>query len=408
MPEIAIIADDLTGSLDTGLQFRKKGLSSVVPLGSNRVQPDAQVLVINTNSRNLPGDLAYRRVLRICRGLEARGFYKKIDSTMRGNVGREALAVLQARKIPKAIVVPTIPVLGRTVERSILRIHGVPLLQTSYARDPFHPLWTSRVPDLLKRETGEAVGHLGLSLLRKGPSEVAEHIERSPARLLAIDAVLQSDLQIIASACRLMPGRVLACGSVGLAEELGPLSRAEEARKSRAAGGPILIVSASRNPTTAGQIRLALERSGFPLVEPDLGAITGPRKAALEIESISRRIGELLPPRGGAVLATTFEAHLPGKEKAIPGALGKAVFALLGKTRLGSLVLTGGDLAMGVCERLSSTALRIEKEVLPGIPCSSLTDGPFQGLRVVTKAGGFGENDAVWRIIQFLRGEDEK
>jgi len=32
LPEFAIIADDLTGSLDTGLQFRKKGLTTVVPL----------------------------------------------------------------------------------------------------------------------------------------------------------------------------------------------------------------------------------------------------------------------------------------------------------------------------------------------------------------------------------------
>ena len=32
IPEFAIIADDLTGSLDTGLQFCKKGLVTLVPL----------------------------------------------------------------------------------------------------------------------------------------------------------------------------------------------------------------------------------------------------------------------------------------------------------------------------------------------------------------------------------------
>jgi D-threonate/D-erythronate kinase len=407
IPEIAVIADDLTGSLDTGLQFRKKGLTSIVPLVSNRSLPGSQVLVINTNSRNLPGDLACRRVYRICRRLDAHAFYKKIDSTMRGNIGREALAILRARKIPKAVVVPTIPVLGRTVERAILRVHGVPLLQTSYARDPFHPLWTSRVPDLLRRETGEPVGHLGLSQVRKGPSNLAEKIESSPARLLSLDAVIQSDLEIIASACRLMPGRVLACGSVGLADELGPLSQAKKESGRRPFAGPILIVSASRNPATGEQIRVALDRSGFPLLQPDLDNLTAPRNTAREIESISRRLGEILPSRQGAVLATTFESHLPGKETAIPRLLGKAVFDLLGRVRLGGLVLTGGDLAMGVCERLSSSALRIENEVLPGIPCSSLIDGPFQGLRTVTKAGGFGEKDALWRIIQYLRGEDE-
>jgi uncharacterized protein YgbK (DUF1537 family) len=76
--------------------------------------------------------------------------------------------------------------------------------------------------------------------------------------------------------------------------------------------------------------------------------------------------------------------------------------------RLGGLVLTGGDLAMGVCARLSSSALRIKEEVLPGIPCSILTDGPFKGLHLVTKAGGFGQKEALWRIVQYLHGEHEK
>ena len=66
------------------------------------------------------------------------------------------------------------------------------------------------------------------------------------------------------------------------------------------------------------------------------------------------------------------------------------------------MVLTGGDLAMGVYTHLSATALRIEDEVLPGIPLSSLADGPFVGLRLVTKAGGFGEKDAMVKIVQYL------
>jgi uncharacterized protein YgbK (DUF1537 family) len=60
---------------------------------------------------------------------------------------------------------------------------------------------------------------------------------------------------------------------------------------------------------------------------------------------------------------------------------------------------------MGVCRQLSASAISIEEEVLPGIPCSILTDGPFAGLRLVTKAGGFGEKEALWKIIQYLRGE---
>jgi uncharacterized protein YgbK (DUF1537 family) len=409
IPEIALIADDLTGSLDTGLQFRKKGLITIVPLDWNQPLPQAQALVLNTNSRNLPGDVAYRRVYRICRRLKAGGIYKKIDSTMRGNVGKEALAILNAQKIAKAVVVPTVPVMGRAVEGGILRVHGTLLLKTAYARDPFHPLWTSRVSSLLEKETGERVGFIGIKEVRRGASYLAQKIQETPARLLSLDAVLQSDLKIIAQACTRLSGQVLPCGSVGLADELN-LTLRRSSRKLRKKGPrrPLLIISASRNPTTADQIEMARNHSRFPLVEPDLGRLTNPRTSGSEAKAAAQNLVEVLAKGDGAILTTTFQKHLPGKETMIPRILGKAAVHLLRKVRLGGLVLTGGDLAMGVCERLSSSALLIEEEVLPGIPCSTLTDGPFKGLRMVTKAGGFGEKDALWRIIQYLRGDHEK
>jgi uncharacterized protein YgbK (DUF1537 family) len=406
IPQIALIADDLTGSLDTGLQFRKKGLTTVVPLDWNHPWPRAQALVLNTHSRNLPGGLAYRKVFRICRRLKARGIYKKIDSTMRGNVGQEALAILNAQKIAKAIVVPTVPVMGRAVEGGILRVHGTPLLKTAYARDPFHPIWTSRVPSLLAKEIGEPVGFIGIKEVRKGPSYLAQKIQRTPARILSLDAVFQSDLKIIAQACALLAGQVLPCGSVGLADELNlPIRRKERKLREKGPRRPLLIISASRNPTTANQIEIARNHSRFPLVEPALDRLTNPRTSGLEAKAAGQRLVEVLSGGGGVIFTTTFQKHLPGKETMIPKALGKAAVFLLGELRLGGLVLTGGDLAMGVCERLSSSALRIEEEVLPGIPCSTLTDGPFKGLRMVTKAGGFGGKDALWRIIQYLRGD---
>jgi len=409
IPEIALIADDLTGSLDTGLQFRKKGLITVVPVELNQPLPQAQALVLNTNSRNLPGDVAYRRVYRICRPLKAGGIYKKIDSTMRGNVGKEALAILNAQKIAKAVVVPTVPVMGRAVEGGILRVHGTPLLKTAYARDPFHPLWTSRVSSLLEKETGERVGFIGIKEVRKGASHLAQKIQETPARLLSLDAVLQSDLKIIAQACNLLSGQVLPCGSVGLADELNlAFRRPSRKLKNKGPRGPLLIISASRNPTTATQIETARNHSHFPLVEPDLGRLTNPRTSGSEAEAAAQNLVEVLAKGGGAILTTTFQKHLPGKETMIPKILGKAAVHLLEKVRLGGLVLTGGDLAMGVCERLSSSALLIEEEVLPGIPCSTLTDGPFKGLCMVSKAGGFGEKDALWQIIQYLRGNHEK
>ena len=406
IPEFAIIADDLTGSLDTGLQFRKKGLTTVVPLSWARPWPKAQALVLNTDSRNIPGDIAYQKVYKACRNLKSKALYKKIDSTMRGNVGLEVSAILDAQKIPKAIIVPTVPGQGRTVERGILRVNGVPLLRTSYARDPFHPLWTSRIMDLLRKEVGQPVGRIALKEVRKDPAHLAKRIERRPERLLVMDAVRQSDLQAIASAWKLLSGRALACGSVGLADELGVPAKVQK-KKRYVFQRPLLIISASRNPRTAEQIEEVRQHLSLSLLEPNLHYLTNPRWAGREAGSLMASLRKNLSTGPGVVLTTTFQKHFSGKERAIPAALGKVTARLLRKIRLGGLVLTGGDLAMGVCRQLAASALRIEEEVLPGIPCSTLMDGPFRGLRLVTKAGGFGEKDALCRIIQYLRGRYE-
>lgn len=402
--QYAVIADDLTGSLDTGLQFHKKGLATYVPLNWNRPTFKGQALVLNTNSRNISGEEAYLRVLKACQKITTRRLYKKIDSTMRGNVGKETLAILDARKIPKAIVVPAVPVMGRTVEKGILRVHGVPLVRTPYARDPFHPIGTSHLRDLLMQETGEPVGFIGLNSVRKGPSFLAGKIAANPARLLVLDAVFQTDLRAIAAACDLLPANVLPCGSVSLADELQipPAPARERIRKM--SGGAILIISASRNPRTREQIVQARKAFPFPLMEPDLGALSHPRSGSREIRRLGGEIPPLLAREKGVILTTTFQDHIAGQENTIPQVLGRVAAAVLRQKHLGALVLTGGDLAMGIYSRLSATALRIENEVLPAIPCSTLADGPFAGLRLVTKAGGFGEKDAMVKIIQYLIG----
>ena len=39
--------------------------------------------------------------------------------------------------------------------------------------------------------------------------------------------------------------------------------------------------------------------------------------------------------------------------------------------------------------------LRVVDEVLPGVPCSVIADGALAGVPLVTKSGGFGDEDAL-------------
>ena len=98
--KLAIIADDFTGSTDTGLQLCKKGaLTGVIINFSeiNRALEELDVVVIDTESRFDMKETAFKKVYNISRTLTEKGlphFYKKLDSTLRGNIGAEIDGVI--------------------------------------------------------------------------------------------------------------------------------------------------------------------------------------------------------------------------------------------------------------------------------------------------------------------------
>ena len=67
------------------------------------------------------------------------------------------------------------------------------------------------------------------------------------------------------------------------------------------------------------------------------------------------------------------------------------------------MVVTGGETAFNVYTALDVLEVRVEEEVLPGIPVVTIVGGPACGTRVVTKAGAFGDEDALVTAIEYLR-----
>lgn len=88
----------------------------------------------------------------------------------------------------------------------------------------------------------------------------------------------------------------------------------------------------------------------------------------------------------------------------IARALGRVARAVIEAFPTVGLILTGGETARAVCLALGATGIELVKEVLPGIPAGRLRDGPFEGLLLVTKAGGFGSEDALIYAIQVIKG----
>ena len=105
MTFLLIIADDFTGALDTGVQFAACGISTkvVVDPETDLSGDRAQVLVVDTETRHLPAGEARSVVLRLAVRARKTGIpyiYKKTDSALRGNIGAELAAVLEAATLP--------------------------------------------------------------------------------------------------------------------------------------------------------------------------------------------------------------------------------------------------------------------------------------------------------------------
>ena len=94
MLRLVLIADDLTGAADSGVQFVKKGFTTALLLGGGW-PIDAEVLVVDTDSRGDPPEIARAKVHAAASSLPTVEFtYKKMDSTLRGNPGAELCAIM--------------------------------------------------------------------------------------------------------------------------------------------------------------------------------------------------------------------------------------------------------------------------------------------------------------------------
>ncbi len=413
MVRLAIIADDLTGAMDTGLQCSKHGLEAVVSWGGRAV-PDVEVLVLDTDSRAAPTSEAVRRLRRAAHAAADRLLYKKVDSTMRGNIGYELRALSDVLN-PRAIVVaPAFPQGGRTTLHGHQRVHGQRLEHTFFAHDPRWPMTESHLPTLLMQQAGREIGHIGLEVVTTGVEALMGALDASRREIVVIDVLDTHHLLTIAQALVRLGPTWLPCGSAGLAEAwvqaLGVCrsSAPEQVGDRRGTscppgGGPVLILSGSRNDSTVEQLKMVRERLHIPCVDLDAERFFDADRELARLVSAS-----LTALRGdqNVILTSTFSPLVPGGGPLIARILAEAAAQIAGQVPLAGLFVTGGDVAVEVCRSLGVRGLRICQEVQNGIPGGQLLGGKREGLWVVTKAGGFGDAEAIVDAVRYLCGQE--
>ena len=410
---LAILADDLTGAADTGAAFAAAGLRSVVLLSPDAPIPAApDVLVMSSESRDLlPADAAEairRCAVRIgdwCGADTSIPVYVKVDSTMRGHPGVQLAVVRAMLGEVRALVAPAFPAQGRTTVHGRQCVHGVPLDETTFGSE----IGSSDLATLFAPTAPESVVRLPRHDLQRGVEHVAARLADTHDDVVWIaDAECEADLDILADAVRTSPVRVL-CGSAGLARALVRAHLRETAmagvdvlpsraqHESRRA--PVLVVAGSRHAATTAQVE-ALQRDGAVIVLPERAWLED--GDASSAASTATRVGDALSTGQVVVIATTGLPELRADGRAVAASLATIVSHVFDRAPVGGLVLTGGDTASAVCDALGVRSLWLTGEVEPGIAAATLIGGRCDNLGVVTKAGGFGDSDALRRAVTFL------
>ncbi|MFL6448618.1 MAG: four-carbon acid sugar kinase family protein [Bryobacteraceae bacterium] len=154
-PQILVLADDLTGALESGAAFAQRGIDSRVTLLKTDSSGN-QVLVVDTETRHASEPDAMTRIAELATSEKARLIYKKTDSTLRGNIRAELHAL---SLLAPVLYVPAYPQLGRTLINGCLHVYGVPVEQTPFAADPLHPVRNGNIAALLAGTSNINVCH---------------------------------------------------------------------------------------------------------------------------------------------------------------------------------------------------------------------------------------------------------
>ena len=417
MIEIGIVADDLTGAADTTAVFSHSmpdnQLIAHGQLGKVNPASDLKLLSIYTNSRELEPSISYKRHFEVftkLRQMNIRWIYKKVDSSLRGNIGAEIDAALDALGMDFSVVAPAYPSLGRTTQNGVHLIHGVPVGQSEVACDPTSPVRLSELPEITARHSRYPVEHISMQRMTDAniiAAEMDRHLKNG-IRHITFDAVNEDHLDKLLEAVLSRKGKkALLVGSAGLAERLAAKilpSVPVEDRQSLVIRRPRLLVCGSASIQTRWQTEHLVDTKSYHLVELEAEFLTQlkqPVAESLLSEILTQVMRPSVPGLVVRIAPRNERSDLTAKAAMVMHGLGLYVARLLPALKPCGLFLSGGDTASEILTAIDGRALCVKRTLMPGIIESEIVGGNMHGLPLYTKAGAFGQPDDLSKLDSY-------
>lgn len=405
---LTVIADDLTGALDTGVQFANTQVQVAVVLGAEYIESredsfEADVVVVDAEVRHVTPERTYE----ICSAVAARAMdngtdilYIKTDSGLRGNIGAMMQAALDKAETGFAAFAPALPGMNRITRGGIQYVDGQPISESVFGKDPFEPVRASRVSDLFA-ECRAAVREYPLG----GRYRTTELEETT---IGVFDAEREEDLLAVAEHLKTTGQFRVLGGCAGFAAALRSCLGMDAPPAPRPClDAPLLVVCGSLNPITKRQL--------------DYAAGCGSIRVSLNPHQL--REGYFDTPESGEFLAQLERLMRGGRDILIDtlGDDGKCARTLRDTTarQLGILVkrllesrasrwylpmVIGGDTLLGAIQQLPCSAIRPRGEAAPGVVLFEVPLSAEESRWMLSKSGGFGQEDLFAEIRRNMNG----
>jgi 3-dehydrotetronate 4-kinase len=435
----AAVADDDTGASDLAGMLAERGARTLLVIDLPSPEQLSEwgrgydAVVLAEGTRNLPAPLAYERTRAAVRLLRARRprlfqikYCSTFDSTDEGNIGPSVDAALDELGEEFTVAVPALPVHGRTTYRGYHFVHGRLLSDSPMSRHPLTPMTNSNLVELLGRQTRRKVGLAPYAAVEAGEEVLREHLRSLRAEGVAValvDCLNEAHLRTI---CRATVDLPLVTGSSafgmclpGLWRERGLLGETSAAWRppgARARGRGCLIVAGSCSEATRGQNEWLARRGAAVRQLSAIELVAG----RLDRAALVRQVRAELDAGRHTLLSTSAAAEdvrqvqrwgegegltVPALGEALSYALADVALEVLVGGEVGGLVVAGGETSGAACRRLGLGALRVGKNIEPGVPlCFSL--GKFR-LPVVLKSGNFGGEDFYGKALDAVERREE-
>ena len=421
--KVALIADDLTGANNAGVQLAKQGFPTVTVMHDAASVPDGyDAVCVDSDSRYVSPEEARQRVAASARRMRERGarlLCKRVDTLLRGNVGAEIDGMLDLMPDALAVFAAAFPGSNRVVRDGTLFVDGAPVTDHLVASsDPIAPVRHAAIAKIVASQSRARVDHVTLNVVSAGAAAIARRLTEvaaSGARIAIVDAVADDDIAAIAYAMAQLERPLVPV-------DPGALSAMYARRRFPAAGEKqVLVAVGSVSAITRRQLANVLREYGAEAMLVDAARLAARDHGEEEIRRATD--AALRQPGTGALrVITTLDDGaalsldtLAQREGTSPQVLSKRIAEGLARVSVGIMQAsrgtiagcysTGGDVTAAIYKAAAATGVKIEGEVMPLTAHVRLVGGTLDGLRMVTKGGSIGGDMTASECLQYLLNE---